>query len=139
MFAVWSPVVLRRRSNNITVPPEQDDYSLVPFHKLDGEGSQKLLGLEEIKFKAGLPVDAHEKVGEETFVETQLPALLHVRKTEEDEKDNQNDNLMIKMIHINVCILLVKLINTVHPGQCNTIIMPIKREGSNLTKGHLNK
>ena len=89
MFAVWSPVVLRRRSNNITVPPEQDDYSLVPFHKLDGEGSQKLLGLEEIKFKAGLPVDAHEKVGEETFVETQLPALLHVGKT---EKDNQDDN-----------------------------------------------
>ena len=88
---------------------------------------------------AGLPVDAHEKVGEETFVETQLPALLHVRKTEEGEKDNQNDNLMIKMIHINVCMILVKLINTVHPGQCNTIIMPIKRVGSNLTKGHLNK
>ena len=57
VFAVWSPVVLRRRSNNITVPPAQDDYSLVPFHKLDGEGSQKLLGFEMIK--AAMPVDAH--------------------------------------------------------------------------------
>ena len=50
-----------------------------------------------------MPVDAHEKVGEETLVETQLPALLHVGKAEEDEKDNQNDKPMINIIHINVC------------------------------------
>ena len=104
MFAVWSPVVLRRRSNNITVPPAQDDYNLVPFHKLDEEGSQKLLEFEKIT--AALPVDAHQKVGEETFVETQLPALLHVGKAEEDNQDNQdnqNDKLMFNPIHINVC------------------------------------
>ena len=32
-----------------------------------------------------LPVDAHEEVGEETFVETQLAALLNVGKADDEE------------------------------------------------------
>ena len=34
-----------------------------------------------------LPVDAHEEVGEETFVEAQLAALFNVRKADDEEND----------------------------------------------------
>ena len=47
-----------------------------------------------------MPVDAHEKVGEETFVETQLPALLHVGKTEEDNQDNNQYERLGRIIEI---------------------------------------
>ena len=47
-----------------------------------------------------MPVDAHEKVGEETLVETQLPALLHVGKAEEDEKDNNPYDKLTRIIKI---------------------------------------
>ena len=44
-----------------------------------------------------MPVDAHEKVGEETLVETQLPALLHVGKTEEDKKCRKKKKSWIEL------------------------------------------
>ena len=47
-----------------------------------------------------MPVDAHEKVGEETLVETQLPALLHVGKTEEDNQDNNQYERLGRIIEI---------------------------------------
>ena len=34
-----------------------------------------------------MPVDAHEEVGEETFVEAQLAALFNVRKADDEKYD----------------------------------------------------
>ena len=39
---------------------------------------------------SSLPVDAHEEVGEETFIEAQLAALLNVRKADDNQYDDQD-------------------------------------------------
>ena len=62
--------MLRRGSNDIAVSPEIEIKS--PIHI-------------PLNISECLPVDAHEEVGEETFIETQLAALFNVRKADDGE------------------------------------------------------
>ena len=71
--------MLRRGSNDIAVSPKIEIIRQI--HKND-----PLLDLWL------LPVDAHEEVGEETFIETQLAAFFNVRKTDEYDQVKHFDS-----------------------------------------------